>query len=477
MEEQKTTTVLAAIAVAAGVGGNHADPDETVIDNGTGRVGIHLDYGGSMTCLRHANDGRNLVNNFDRGRHVQQSYYSGPPSFDPNGTQHPGYPNWPWNPVQAGDVYNNNAGLLEHGNDGTEIYVKSRPMQWALNNVPADAVMETWYRLDGNVVKVRNRLTNARTDTTWYGPRDQELPAVYTVGTLNTLHTYTGDKPFTNGATQTIVNAGPPWAYWVGTEGWAAYTDANQFGVGVYHPTARRFIGGFAGQRGVGGPNDPSTGYISPLHVDVLDHNIVYEFEYDLIVGSLAQIRAHVNDNHRDLRPNARFVGSRHHWSPAGPGVSDAGMPDERGWRLSLHSSDPQIRGPVTAFQAADTPTLYIEMAVHLNAPGNRTAQLFWTALSEQGGVSETFVAQQSQSFTVIGDGAYRVYELKLSENANWKGLITQLRLDPVTSGGAGEHVFLRSISFANPIPEPGAAAGLMGIAAIGAMRGRAVCR
>jgi len=59
------------------------------------------------------------------------------------------------------------------------IYIKSRPMQWPLANVPGDCTFESWYSLEDNVVRVRCRLNNERDDKTQYGGRAQELPAVY----------------------------------------------------------------------------------------------------------------------------------------------------------------------------------------------------------------------------------------------------------------------------------------------------------
>ena len=50
-------------------------------------------------------------------------------------------------------------------------------------------------------------------------------------------------------------------------------------------------VGGFAGQPGVGGPKDAPTGYIAPLHEEIIDWNIDYDYRYTLVVGSLSEIR------------------------------------------------------------------------------------------------------------------------------------------------------------------------------------------
>jgi len=83
---------------------------------------------------------------------------------------------------QGGDAYGNRSTLISASNSGTQIYVKSRPKEWALQNVAAECTLEEWITLSGSVVTVRNRLTNARADATQYAARTQELPAVYHLG-------------------------------------------------------------------------------------------------------------------------------------------------------------------------------------------------------------------------------------------------------------------------------------------------------
>ncbi len=165
------------------------------LDNGTIKIGVDLQRGGSIGFLAEVQTGKSVVNVHDFGRWIGQSYYSGPQPF---GEAHPGWKNWPWNPISAGDVYGNSSTLLDHTNDGKTLYVRSIPMQWALKQVSGDCTFETWIELEGRTAHVRNRLTNQRADTKRYRAMDQELPAVYSIGTLYRLKSYTGDKPFMN---------------------------------------------------------------------------------------------------------------------------------------------------------------------------------------------------------------------------------------------------------------------------------------
>jgi hypothetical protein len=65
-------------------------------------------------------------------------------------------------------------------------------------------------------------------------------------------------------------------------------------------------------------------------------------------------------------------------------------------------------------------------------------AQLFWrtSRLAE----SES----SSERFDVLGDGQWREYQVKVSANPRWRGLITRLRLDPCNQPGVS--VEIRSI-------------------------------
>lgn len=265
------------------------------------RIGIDLNVGGAIAWLSDAKrePKRNLVNVHDPGRYIQQSYYAGPKPF---GEPHPAWKDWPWNPIGAGDVYGNKATVLAHRSDdnANTLYVKTRPMQWALDNVPGDCTFETWIKLDGPVAHVRCRLTNARKDKTVYPARHQELPAVYPIAALGKLVTYNGDRPFTGARVSEIKGPGNPWTGFGATEHWAACIDNTNRGVGVIHPGVERFLGGYhrpAGVEGNGAMSDP-TGYIAPIRSVAIKHDTVFEYEYQLVLGTLKEIRARVYRDH-----------------------------------------------------------------------------------------------------------------------------------------------------------------------------------
>jgi len=286
------------IAAASGLAAEAATAQtyDEYLDNGSIRIGVEVDaYGGAITYLSLSGETRNLINNYDRGRQVQQSYYAGQDVDRTADGQHSNWSPWPWNPIQVGDAYGHSATVPEVTNTGSEIYVKTIPLLWDMNNEPAECTFETWITLALNTAHVRNRVTINRTDDLWTEvSRHQELPAVYTIGDLGTLKTFEGADPFTGAPMTEIVNSGPPWAYWgdgVPTEKWAALLDESDWGVGVYNGDTELFVGGYAGPPG-GGEFDFSTGYISPLGIEMLGKDSVLEYEYDLIVGEVEHVRA-----------------------------------------------------------------------------------------------------------------------------------------------------------------------------------------
>lgn len=418
------------------------------LDNGTVKVGIDLAKGGSITYLSKSGTNDNIINNYDLGRQVQQSYYSGPEPYDPpnNGaigwTGNPGWTNWPWNPIQTGDSYGNRSQVLSYTNDGQMLYVKCRPMQWALNNKPGECTYESWITLTNSTVIVSNRLLNTRTDIAQqYFARHQELPAVYTIGRLYRLFSYAGNAPFTSGTLTNFPNTPPPWLYWKATESWAALVDVNNWGLGVYHPGAMQFVGGFNSTPGSGGPTNDPCGYMSPLHAEVLDNNIEYTYSYHLILGTLTQIRNWVYAQPYRPECNYAFQTDRQHWSY--PNVTDAGWPlTNNRVRVSLASGDPMMVSPACAFPATNAPKLYIRAAHKIANASSGWAQVYW----ETNGVGG-FDGTRSVTFPIVADGQYHNYEVNLTTANNYSGLITQLRFDPAASGNAGDYVDVATIS------------------------------
>ena len=416
-------------------------PRVEYLDNGTIKIGIDLSIGGSITYLADSKHLENIINSYDWGRQIQQSYYSGPVPF---GEPKPHWKHLGWNPIQSGDDYRNRAKVLAHSNDGQTLYVKTVPMQWPLNNVPGECEVESWLTLEGAVARVRCRLTNRRADTTQYPARSQELPAVYTIGTLWKLMTYTGAAPFTNAPLERIKQVPPgasfPWTAFTATENWAALVSDQDWGLGVITPGVFRYLGGFAGKENTGGVRDAPCGYLAPLRDEILDHDIAYEYGYELMLGSLEEIRRYAYTRRADSRPQFVFRTDRQHWSLRN--ARDSGWKLGGAWRVWLEKDGAQLISPECFFASGDVPKLYLR--ARSNAAG--AGRLYWRALEQK-----DFAAERSISFALPGDGQFHTVELDLSVRPEYAGHVLQLRLDPGVRGAPGHYIEIQSLSSHRP--------------------------
>lgn len=282
--------------------------EEFGIRNGALRLLQDTARGGAISYISLAGSKRNLVNIADEGRYIQQSYYAGCRVERLEEGQSPAWSPWSWNPIQCGDYAHNRAQILETRQTSDSTYVKCIPMQWDMDNKPAEAIMEQWTSLSNNVVSVRCRLTCHRTDNI-YGegiPNDQEIPAVYPISALNNLYAYFGAAPFTDAAltsTEVIQLESGFWGIYVPdngnfpTEKWMAFVDDSGWGLGIYSPQATKFLAGRAGGEGEESASF-STGYIAPVRVETLMKNSVSEYSYYIVVGTLNEIRAKIYQIH-----------------------------------------------------------------------------------------------------------------------------------------------------------------------------------
>lgn len=265
------------------------------------RVGVELCWGGGLSYLLDKKcpvEGLgNLLNNYDTGRLIQQSYY---------GTSQPPYElgefmnqKWCYNPVQGGDRGNHKSKLVDARISDGEVYVKCRPRDWGHDGGNTFAYMENWYRLDGDYLVVDNRFVDfSGYDHPMAG---QEVPAFYTVSYLNNYHWYDGDKPWTGG--DLSVKSDLPfwpddWPYCTfkpkagNTEVWSAFADDNGYGLGLYTPNIFHTI---AGRHMYDGSKDPaaaSCNYIAPLAKKQIVCFEPITYSYLIVAGQLTDIRA-----------------------------------------------------------------------------------------------------------------------------------------------------------------------------------------
>jgi hypothetical protein len=416
-------------------------PDDarmSYIENDEIKVGVDLNHGGAIVYLSREG-GANLINNYDLGRQVQLSFFSGPVPYSVPG-QEPAE-HWRhigWNPIQTGDDFKTPSRVLAHRNDGKTLYVKCQPMQWPLNNVPGDCTFESWLELAGAVVVARARLNNTRSDRKQYDARLQELPAVYANAAFHRVVSYTGSRPFAGEPVSEVLKpvGKHPWSFWHGTESWCALLDERDFGVGLVTPGRIYFTGGFAGEPGKNDTFGNATGYLAGQGLEVLDHNISYEFRYELVAGDLKEIRERAALHQPRSLPRWDFTQDRQGWHFIN--ANDNGWPIKGHLHVLLGENDPQLISPFALWQGQDAPFLILEAA--FSTP-HRNATVFWQHHGKPApGKNDHMV------FPIKPDGKFHRYVIRLADSPSYQGPVIGLRFDPVPSGQAGDWLKVKSI-------------------------------
>jgi hypothetical protein len=258
-----------------------ADERNAYIDNGKIRLGVDLESGGSIFYLSQSAPLRNLLNHFDRGRFIQQSYYG-----DGDGS-HWADKEWRWNPVQGGDYKGNPAVVIEYANMAGTLYVKSMPKHWATGVDIVDAAMEQWISLTGDIAHIRYKFTYSGAGG--HAARHQELPAVFVDYDLSHLVFYRGDNPWSH---DVLTSKVPQWPneYETRDEHWAAYVDDAHWGLGVYTPGTAEMT--YYRYRGEKGPQGSGCSYFSPIRTLAITSGLVLEYDVYLTIGTTEEIRS-----------------------------------------------------------------------------------------------------------------------------------------------------------------------------------------
>lgn len=282
------------------------------LGNDNYKLGVDLLMGGGVNYLEYYNDNNpaygNLLNNYDVGRLIQQSYY---------GIDRPPYPmgywtdrEWGYNPVQGGDKVNNISRIIDFEiRDENTVYVKARPMDWGQVNMATPSYMENIYTLTDDYVHVYNRFVDFSGYTHTEGW--QELPAFYTISALNKFSYYNGSAPWTGDSLITRDDL----VFWGQvsnqafelkrtSEFWSAWTDNSGFGVGLYVPGVYTYHAGRFMYDGSCDPSAASTNYVAPRRYLTLICGKPLEYSYLVKAGSLSEIRESFKEN-RNLINNS----------------------------------------------------------------------------------------------------------------------------------------------------------------------------
>ena len=293
---------------------------EVFIKNEKLKAGVNLEWGGALSYLEDLDsgveafvkDGKsviatgegersgakginrnvNLINSHDTGRLVQQSYYG---ATDIDGYENGFYngTRWPYNPVQGGNQFNGKSKIVDLRESEDEIYIKARPMDWALNDESiTPSYMEAVYSLSGGALKAQCRFV----DFSGYNSavNSQELPAFYCAEPMNT-YVYPDEGGNIVYRPDLIFWPDAGYPNFKTSENWSAFTcGENGFGIGLYTPHNSTFLAGVF-EKGKSATNDPAreipTSYIACVSQFEFKSFSPFEYEFYIATGTAGEIR------------------------------------------------------------------------------------------------------------------------------------------------------------------------------------------
>jgi hypothetical protein len=265
--------LLAPVAALA-----EAEPEEWLyLDNGRLRLGVNRSAGAAIGWLSESGRDANVLNRFDLGRYVQQSWYG-----DRDGSDWNGQP-WRWNPVQAGSWRNRPAKVLAFSADPTRIEATTVPVHWASGELLEEVVLEQRVELLGDLVRIEFGM---RYDGDLSHPvQDQELPAVFVDAAYPNLHFVAPGET----EPRSLVPGWPNERYSL-AQPWVAYTDASGRGLGVLVPG----VDTITCYRAAGDPNNrdkAACSYVAPVKQMAIVPGFSFRYTVLLTLGTLPEIR------------------------------------------------------------------------------------------------------------------------------------------------------------------------------------------
>ena len=465
------------------------------------KLGVRLLWGGGINYLEDKQSDikrlKNLVNQADTGRLIQQSYYG----VQQNAEYTPGKYNgstWAYNPVQGGDVKGNHSRIIDIVVTEYSVYVKSQPLDWAKDNSLTPSYMENTYTVYSDRIQVDNRFVDFSDWTHRYC--HQELPAFYTVSYLSRFTLYNGTKPWTDDTMSYRDDLG----FWgdstyyndctfllknSNTETWCAWTNPTKdFGIGLYVPNVDSYLAGRHAFNNSMESTNGATNYVAPVNTILLKSFEALEYSYLIATGSVEEMRAtfkehkdfasneSLHKNHQSRRVSDSTVATNEHsyadLNGGGNGSSGATADPlsanldltkkenaahilvsnnaavafhsaEKGTSLTVKGADPNVTIVYDGELSANTyKTLEITyMLPASNSDGNNVADLFLCA----GSITNPDPAA-SIRVELTADGEYHTLVVDLSAKSFWKGDINKIRFDFLDDCDPGDVMYVKSI-------------------------------
>jgi hypothetical protein len=250
------------------------------LDDGVLRLGVNENAGAAIGWFSASGSAHNLLNTYDVGRYVQQSFYG-----DGDGSDWNGKP-WVYNPVQGGSWKNKASELLESGQEKGVYHAKTRPRHWATGELLDEVTMEEWIWLEAGTARLRFKMSYQGEKT--FKTRHQELPAFFVKASLETLVICPEGPTAWSGAELKRLHPGFPNEYAKVSEPWAAWVDQAGQGVGILFPGTTQLTCYRVRQ----GNEKADCSYLAPIRSFALTPGTVVDYTVVLALGSAEELRA-----------------------------------------------------------------------------------------------------------------------------------------------------------------------------------------
>ncbi len=479
-EEKNTSFVLCDVKTE--VYEVYAD-DVYYVENDSYVLGVRLSWGGGVCYmedkLNRIGGIKNLINQADTGRLVQQSYYGTYSNGEYKNGDYNGTP-WPYNPVQGGDVHGNPSRIIDVVVGEHSLYIKAQPQDWGHDGDLTISYMENTYILEKNYVRVDNRFVDFSGWEHRYA--NQEIPAFYTLSYFDEFSYYAGSKPWEDQPlhTRDDLNFWGDAAYhndcvfkirYSNTETWCAWTNGmKNYGIGLYVPNADIFLAGRHAYNGSKDSKNGATNYVAPLCTMKIVSFEPIEYSYMMTTGTLEEIRSTFKAN-KDFATNEslhkNYISERIEDEGVAVSMEKVVFADlqnalklkptsnttvsfdqaEKAATLTVAAAaDPHVTIDYTksnpTLKAQDYKTIVITyMMPTTNSRTSYTAELFLStgsSMHAEGGKSVRGV--------VTADGTYHTLEISVENLSFWSGNINAIRFDYFDACAEGDVIYVQSI-------------------------------
>lgn len=268
------------------------------LDNGKVRIGVDRSRGACIGFFGKSGKDRNLLNHYDEGRFIQQSYYGQTDGSDWNGKP------WVYNPIQGGSWQRVPAKVHAFEKTENNLFARIEPRHWASGELCPEMRMEQRISLEGELAVISFFMKYEGEDQG--KPRHQEVPAVFIDGELKNFY-YEKAGSLRTEAPRILAENNKEGQDGLGlgssSSEWVAYLDDNQWGVGIYTPGTTDFTVYRALGDGTTGETGSACSYVAPLRTFALTKGMELRYEVYLTIGTLEEIKARFEALKQDQHP------------------------------------------------------------------------------------------------------------------------------------------------------------------------------